>query len=78
VLQNALDNSAQVMAQMLERAIEKGKVAGMSRAASPAVFVGYLIAHEAYHVSEISVILAQNSHRLPDEIAWGIWDWDKR
>ena len=78
LLQELLDQSAQVMSQMLERAVEKGKVAGVTRQPAPAVFVGYLIAHEAYHVSEISVILAQNGHRLPNEVAWGIWEWNKR
>ena len=75
-LQAALEQSAQVVAQMLERAIEKGKVSGFKR--SPAAFVGYLVAHEAYHLSEIGVILAENGHRLPKEVAWGMWEWDKR
>ena len=76
LLQSALDSSAEVMVQMLVRAVETGKVSGFKR--PPAIFTGYLISHEAYHVSEISVILAQNGHRLPNEIAWGIWEWDKR
>jgi uncharacterized damage-inducible protein DinB len=76
ILQHALNQSAAAMAQMLERAIAKGKVSGVKR--PPAVFVGYLVAHESYHISEISVILAQNGHRLPNAIAWGIWEWDQR
>ena len=75
-LQAALNQSAQVVAQMLERAIEKGKVSGFKR--SPAAFMGYLVAHEASHLSEIGVILAQNGHRLPKEVGWGLWEWDKR
>lgn len=77
-LQTALDQSAQVMADMLARAVEKGKVSGITRSPAPAVFVGYMIAHELYHHGEIGVILAQNGHRLPKEVAWGMWEWDKR
>jgi uncharacterized damage-inducible protein DinB len=76
ILQRSLEQSAQAMTNVLTRGLEKGKISGFKR--SVEVFIGYLIAHEAYHISEISVILTQCGHRLDKEVAWGIWEWDKR
>ena len=43
--------------------------------AALAVFVAYLVAHEAYHWGEVGVLLAQQGERLPRELAYGLWDW---
>ena len=75
-LRAALTTSAEVIERLLEIAIERDKVQGFKRTVT--AFTGYLVAHEAYHHGEIGVILAQNGHRLDKDIAWGIWEWDKR
>jgi uncharacterized damage-inducible protein DinB len=76
VLRTHLEASAQVVAAMLTESIEAGKVKGFKR--SPAAFIGYLVAHESYHHGEIGAILAQSGHRIDKEVAWGMWEWDKR
>jgi uncharacterized damage-inducible protein DinB len=76
LLRQSLESSAQAMTNVLAYGLEKGKISGFKR--SVEAFIGYLVAHEAYHISEISVILTQCGHRLDKEVAWGIWEWDKR
>ena len=62
-------------AEVFRRAGETGKVKSFKR--SPETFLGYLIAHEGYHQGEIGMVLAQTGHRLPKEVAYGIWEWGK-
>ena len=76
LLKISLEQSAQRVATMIERGITAGKIKNFKR--HPEAFVGYLIAHESYHHGEIGVILAQCGHRLDNEIAWGMWEWEKR
>lgn len=73
-LLTALAESAEAMAAMLASALERGKISGFRGA--PAVFVAYLVAHEAYHWGEVGALLAQQGTRLPRELAYGLWeDW---
>ena len=64
---------SEAMAAMLARAAARGKVSGFRGA--PTVFVAYLVAHEAYHWGEVGALLAQQGERLPQELAYGLWDW---
>lgn len=75
-LAEALAASAERVAQMIERGVAAGKVKGFKPHA--AAFVGYIIAHESYHHGEIGLILGQSGHRLPSEVAFGMWEWGKR
>ena len=72
----ALHDSAAAMRDMLARAQQEGRMPAFKR--SPTAFLGYLIAHEAAHLGEVGVILAQNGRRLPREVAMGMWDWSVR
>ncbi len=38
-------------------------------------FIGYLIAHEWYHIGEIGVILGQMVQAIPKNKAYDLWDW---
>ncbi len=38
----------------------------------------YMFAHEAHHRGQIIMLAHQLGYRLPDEIANGIWHWEKR
>jgi uncharacterized damage-inducible protein DinB len=74
-LRSALEASGTAWAEVFRRAGETGKVKNFKR--SPETFLGYLIAHEGYHQGEIGMVLAQAGHRLPKEVAYGIWEWGK-
>jgi uncharacterized damage-inducible protein DinB len=72
----ALEASGAAMAKLLQTSAEKGKVSSYKR--SPATFHSYIVAHEWYHVGEICMTLTQSGHRLPDEVLYGLWEWDKK
>jgi uncharacterized damage-inducible protein DinB len=38
---------------------------------------GYMFAHEAHHRGQIIMLAHQIGHRLPDQAAYGSWQWDK-
>ncbi len=40
--------------------------------------LGYFIAHEGHHRGQIVMLARQLGHRLPAEIAGGLWHWSKR
>jgi uncharacterized damage-inducible protein DinB len=76
-LRAALEASAQAMGSMLEQAIASGgKVKGFKPHAS--AFVGYLIAHESYHLGEIGIALNQIGFPLDQKVAFGMWEWGSR
>src|SRR5262249_2412548 len=60
VLHQSLQQSGRATEALLRKAVETGKVKGFKR--SPAAFLGYLIAHEGYHLGEIGITLKQAGH----------------
>src|SRR5579872_5505375 len=38
---------------------------------------GYMFSHEAHHRGQIIMLAHQLGHRLPDEAAYGSWQWDR-
>ncbi len=75
-LHQALWQSADAIGLMLAQALPLGKVKGFKPHA--AAFVGYLIAHEGYHLGEIGVALQQSGHPLDRKTAFGMWEWGVR
>lgn len=76
LLKAALETSGKAVAAMLtasEQAV--GKVKGFKRGV--AVFFGYLVAHESYHMGEIGIVLNQAGHKLDQEVGYGMWEWGK-
>jgi len=72
----ALTTSSQAISALLQRGLESGRVKGFKP--HPVAFFGYMIAHESSHRGEIGVALTQAGHRLPDKIAYGLWEWGSR
>jgi uncharacterized damage-inducible protein DinB len=42
-----------------------------------ATMFAYILSHEAHHRGQILMLAHQLGYRLPDEAAYGIWQWDK-
>ena len=43
-----------------------------------AAFVAYLLSHDAHHRGQICMLARQVGHRLPNQIIFGMWEWNKR
>ena len=41
-------------------------------------FLSYFVAHEAHHRGQLVMLARQLGHRLPAEVAAGIWQWKTR
>jgi uncharacterized damage-inducible protein DinB len=77
-LQRAIEeSSAMTTALLTQCAQNKHGISGFP--GSLTAFVAYLISHESYHWSEISMTLSQNNIPLPKDVAWGLWRgwWDE-
>jgi uncharacterized damage-inducible protein DinB len=37
----------------------------------------YMFCHEAHHRGQILMLARQLGYRLPDQAAYGAWQWDK-
>jgi uncharacterized damage-inducible protein DinB len=44
----------------------------------PTAFVGYLIAHEAFHRSQAELSLRQAGFPVSDKVGYGLWEWGSR
>jgi uncharacterized damage-inducible protein DinB len=76
VLRTALEASAEVIATLLERGLEVGKIKGFKP--HPVAFLGYLVSHESHHRGQIMIALKANGH-LPDKkVQYGLWEWGVR
>jgi len=40
--------------------------------------LSYFVAHESHHRGSILLTLKQCGHAVPKDVAYGIWDWDRR
>jgi uncharacterized damage-inducible protein DinB len=41
-------------------------------------FLGYLIAHDAHHRGQITMLARQLGHPLPQKAMFGMWEWGSR
>ena len=41
-------------------------------------FIAYLIAHDAHHRGQVTMLARQLGHPLPQKAMFGMWEWGKR
>ena len=76
-LRQALTASGAAIGVLLRNALASGgRVKGFKPHA--VAFLGYLIAHEAYHQGDLGVVLSQTGHPLDKKTAFGMWEWGVR
>jgi uncharacterized damage-inducible protein DinB len=73
----ALRTSYQAVARLAEASLAAG---GKVKNFPPdvAAFVAYLISHDAHHRGQICMLSRQLGHRLPNQVTFGMWEWNKR
>lgn len=75
-LQQHLAASGEAIEAQLARAFEGGRMKGFKP--SPSAFLGYLIAHESHHRSQILMTLKQQGMLPPKKVLFGLWEWGVR
>jgi uncharacterized damage-inducible protein DinB len=77
LIAHALASSGAAIEKLLENAVENG---GRVKGFKPHVtgFLGYLVAHDAHHRSQVIIALKQNGHQLDKKVLYGIWEWGSR
>jgi uncharacterized damage-inducible protein DinB len=77
VLQKRLTESGEAIAELLSNAVDNGgKVKGFKPHVT--AFLGYLLAHDAHHRSQVILALKQSGHKIDQKIGYGIWEWGSR
>jgi uncharacterized damage-inducible protein DinB len=73
----ALEASHAALSLVMTRALESnGRVKGFRP--DVAGFLGYLIAHDAHHRGQITMLARQLGHPLPTKAMFGMWEWGSR
>jgi uncharacterized damage-inducible protein DinB len=73
----ALETSREALSAVMSRAMETdGRIKGFRP--DVAGFFGYLIAHDAHHRGQITMLARQLGHPLPQKAMFGMWEWGSR
>jgi uncharacterized damage-inducible protein DinB len=73
----ALESSRRALSVVISRALVRdGRVKGFRP--DVASFLGYLIAHDAHHRGQITMLARQLGHPLPQKAMFGMWEWGSR
>jgi uncharacterized damage-inducible protein DinB len=73
----ALESSRHALSVVMDRAIAgDGRIKGFR----PDVvgFLGYLIAHDAHHRGQITMLARQLGHPVGQKVMFGMWEWGQR
>lgn len=73
----ALESSRQALSVVISQALASD---GRVRSFRPDVagFLAYLIAHDAHHRGQITMLARQLGHALPQKAMFGMWEWGSR
>jgi uncharacterized damage-inducible protein DinB len=73
----AMERTCAALQAVLRKALESD---GRVRSFKPdvAAFLGYLIAHDAHHRGQITMLARQLGHALPQKAMFGMWEWGSR
>jgi len=72
-----LTESGLAIEELISRSIDGGgKVKGFKPHVT--AFVGYLVAHDAHHRSQVILALKQSGHKVDQKIGYGLWEWGSR
>jgi uncharacterized damage-inducible protein DinB len=73
----ALETSRAAIHQVLEASLASdGRIKGFRP--DVAGFFGYLIAHDAHHRGQITMLARQAGHPIPQKATFGMWEWGTR
>jgi uncharacterized damage-inducible protein DinB len=73
----ALGESREAILQVLRASLEgDGRVKGFRP--DVAGFVGYLIAHDAHHRGQVTMLARQMGHPIAQKAIFGMWEWASR
>ena len=75
-LVRSLTESGEAISDLLAASCDTGKVKNFKPHVT--AFLGYLLAHDAHHRSQIIIALKQSGHLLDKKILYGIWEWGSR
>jgi uncharacterized damage-inducible protein DinB len=80
----ALERSSDGIIQLLALGITHGGripasgVAWVNLPVDVVHVLSYFVAHEGHHRGQIVMLARQTGHRLPNEVAAGLWQWSRR
>lgn len=73
----ALEESREALSVVMSGALSTdGRIKGFRP--DVAGFLGYLIAHDAHHRGQITMLARQLGHSLPKKAMFGMWEWGTR
>ncbi|MFN0277409.1 MAG: DinB family protein [Pyrinomonadaceae bacterium] len=75
-LVKSLTESGDAIGELLVVGFDTGKVKGFKPHVT--AFLGYIIAHDAHHRSQVIIALKQSGHKVDQKIGYGIWEWGSR
>jgi len=75
-LRKSFEESSKAVEELIERSWnEAGKVKGFKKGLIP--LIGYLLTHEGHHRGHAILTLKQTGAKIPDNLKWGLWEWNK-
>ena len=81
-LTRALERSSRGIVELIKLALSRGgaipPAAWQNFPTDLVHFLSYFVAHEAHHRGQLVMLARQLGHRLPVEVAAGLWQWKKR